>query len=112
MNSATTYYQTTLKTDINYVKGVGPQRGNALKKYGIQNVGQLLHHYPRRYLDRTNIKYIGEVKVGEEVVIVGKVRSFGMKQTKRRRFFQMEFVSHTYPLVSHSYFHIFPISKF
>ena len=89
MNSATTYYQTNLTTDINYLKGVGPQRGNALKKYGIENVGQLLHHYPRRYLDRTNIKYIREVKLGEEIVIIGKVTSFGMKQARRRRFFQM-----------------------
>jgi ATP-dependent DNA helicase RecG len=68
---------------------VGPQRGSALKKYGIENIGQLLHHYPRRYLDRTNIKYIREVKLGEEAVIIGKITSFGTKQTRRRSFFQM-----------------------
>ena len=89
MTSATTYYQTNLTTDINYLKGVGPQRGNALKKYGIENIGQLLHHYPRRYLDRTNIKYIREIKLGEEAVIIGKITSFGMKQARRRRFFQV-----------------------
>ena len=89
MSSATTYYQTNLTTDITYLKGVGPQRGNALKKYGIENVGQLLHHYPRRYLDRTNIKYIREVKIGEEAVIIGKIASFGMQQARRRRFFQL-----------------------
>ena len=32
MSSEATYYQTKLATDINYLKGVGPQRGNALKK--------------------------------------------------------------------------------
>jgi len=89
MSSAITYYQTNLTTDITYLKGVGPQRGNALKKYGIENVGQLLHHYPRRYLDRTNIKYIREVKIGEEAVIIGKIASFGMQQARRRRFFQL-----------------------
>ncbi len=88
MTSATTYYQTNLTTDINYLKGVGSQRGNALKKYGIENIGQLLHHYPRRYLDRTNIKYIREIKLGEKAVIIGKLTSFGMKQARRRRFFQ------------------------
>ena len=36
MTSATTYYQTNLETDITYLKGVGPQRGGALKKYGIE----------------------------------------------------------------------------
>ena len=90
MSSATTYYQTNLTTDITYLKGVGPQRGGALKRYGIENVGQLLHHFPRRYLDRTNIKNIREVKIGEEVVIIGKVASFGMQQARHRRFFQMK----------------------
>ena len=89
MTSATTYYQTNLTTDITYLKGVGPQRGGALKRYGIENVGQLLHHFPRRYLDRTNIKNIREVKIGEEAVIIGKVASFGMQHARRRRFFQM-----------------------
>ena len=64
MGSTTTYYQTNLETDITYLKGVGPQRGNALKKYGIENVGQLLYHFPRKYLDRTTIKYIRETKIG------------------------------------------------
>ena len=40
MSSTATYYQTNLETDIIYLKGVGPQRGNALKKYGIaKNTG-------------------------------------------------------------------------
>ena len=89
MNSANTYYQTSLTTDISYLKGVGPQRGNALKRHGIENVGQLLYHFPRKYLDRTNIKYIREIKIGEEAVIIGKIVSFGMKQARKRRFFQM-----------------------
>ena len=89
MPSATTYYQTNLDTDITYLKGVGPQRGRALKKYGIENVGQLFYHFPRRYLDRTTIKYIRETKLGEEAVIIGRVESFGMKQARKRRYFQM-----------------------
>ena len=32
------------KTDINYLKGVGPKRGAALKKNGISNIGELLRH--------------------------------------------------------------------
>ena len=89
MESATTYYQTNLTTDINYLKGVGPQRGRTLKKFGIENVGQLLYHFPRRYLDRTNIKSIRDTKIGEEAVFIGKVISFGMKQARRRRYFQL-----------------------
>ena len=89
MNSATTYYQTNLETDITYLKGVGPQRGNALKKIGIETVGQLLYHFPRKYLDRTTIKNIREIKLGEKAVIIGKVESFGMKRARKRHYFQM-----------------------
>ncbi len=89
MTSETTYYQTNLDTDITYLKGVGPQRGNALKQYGVENVGHLLYHFPRRYLDRTTIQYIRDTKIGEEAVIIGKVDSFGMKQARKRRYFQM-----------------------
>ena len=89
MTSETTYYQTNLDTDITYLKGVGPQRGNALKQYGVENVGHLLYHFPRRYLDRTTIQYIRDTKIGEEAVIIGKVESFGMKQARKRRYFQM-----------------------
>jgi len=91
----TTYYQTNLETDITYLKGVGPQRGNALKKYGIENVGHLLYHFPRKYLDRTTIKSIQETKIGEEAVIIGRVESFGMKQARKRRYFQMLMNDHT-----------------
>ena len=89
MASAITYYQTNLSTDITYLKGVGPNRGNALKKYGIDNIGELLYHFPRRYLDRTNIKTIRELKLGDEAVIVGRVESFGLQRTRKRSFFKM-----------------------
>tara|TARA_B100000686_G_scaffold355249_1_gene471565 strand:- start:3540 stop:5642 length:2103 start_codon:yes stop_codon:yes gene_type:complete len=89
MTSTTTYYQINLETDITYLKGVGPQRGSALKRYGIENIGQLLYHFPRRYLDRTTIKHIRDTKIGEQAVIIGTVESFGMKQARKRRYFQM-----------------------
>jgi len=89
MDSVKTFFQTSLDTDITYLKGVGPQRGSALKKNGIENIGLLLHHFPRKYLDRTTIKSIRDTKIGEETVIIGKIESFGMKQTRKRRYFQI-----------------------
>ena len=89
MDSVKTFFQTSLDTDITYLKGVGPQRGSALKKYGIENIGSLLHHFPRKYLDRTTIKSIRDTKIGEETVIIGKIESFGMKKTRKRRYFQV-----------------------
>ena len=65
-------------TEITYLKGVGPKRGSTLKKNGISTIGEILRHYPRRYLDRTNVKLIKDLKVGEQAVIIGKVMSFNL----------------------------------
>lgn len=43
-----------LKTPIEYLKGVGPQRGELLRKeLGIATYQDLLFHFPFRYIDRT-----------------------------------------------------------
>ena len=68
---------------------MGPKRGKVLKKFGIETIGDLLYHFPRRYLDRTTIKNIVEIRVGDEAVIMGIVKSLGLKKTRRRTFFQM-----------------------
>lgn len=43
-----------LITPIEYLKGVGPQKGEVLKKeLQIFTIGDLIQHYPFRYIDRT-----------------------------------------------------------
>ena len=68
------------KTDINYLKGVGPKRGMTLKKNGISTIGELLRYYPRKYLDRTNVKAIKDLRVADQAVIIGKVTDFNFKK--------------------------------
>ena len=76
-------------TEITYLKGVGPKRGAALKKHGISTIGELIRHYPRKYLDRTNVKLIKDVRVAEQAVIIGKVINFNFKKTFKRSFFEV-----------------------
>lgn len=48
-------------TPVEYLKGVGPQRADVLKKeLGIFTFYDLLTHYPFRYIDRTKIYTISE----------------------------------------------------
>ena len=89
MDNPNGYYGTNLETDIMYIKGVGPARGKILNKHGINIVSDLIYHLPRRYLDRTNIKTIRNLRIGDEAVILGRIDSFGVKPTKKRRFFQL-----------------------
>ncbi len=95
MSNPDGYYNTTLETDIMYIKGVGPARGKVLKKHGIDTVSDLIYHLPRKYLDRTNIKTIRELRIGDEAVILGKIESYGVKPTKKRRFFQITITDST-----------------
>jgi len=51
-----------LDTPIEFLKGVGPQRADLIKKeLGIYNYGDLITHYPFRYVDRTKFYKINEV---------------------------------------------------
>lgn len=52
-----------LETPIEYLKGVGPQRADILKKeLNIFTFGDLLQHYPFRYVDRSKIDQIRDIK--------------------------------------------------
>ena len=51
-----------LDNDIKYVPGVGEARAKLLdRELGIRTVGDLLSHYPFRYIDRTRVYRIAEI---------------------------------------------------
>ena len=64
-----------LETPIEYLKGVGPQRGDLLRKeMNIQKYGDLINLYPNRYIDRTRYFKINQlINSNSEVQIIGKV---------------------------------------
>ena len=52
-----------LNSEIQYLGGVGPKRAALLKsELGIETFGDLLHIYPFRYIDRTSITPIRDVR--------------------------------------------------
>ena len=60
-----------LTKNIQYLKGVGPNRVKLLNKLGIFTLGDLITYYPRTYEDRSKPKVLCECKEGEEVLIGG-----------------------------------------
>ncbi len=66
----------SLDSNIEYLKGVGPQRAEALKKeLGIFTCRDLLFHFPFRYIDRTKFHSIRDIhNEGEQVQIRGILR--------------------------------------
>lgn len=77
-----------LNTRIEYLKGVGSQRAEILKKdLGISTYKDLLYYYPFRYIDRTRFYKIRELDPELPAIqIIGRVISkelIGERNTKR-----------------------------
>ena len=72
-----------LQTPIDYLKGVGPARADLLKKeLKIFTYGDLLQHYPFRYLDRSVIYKISDLIVDMPFIqIKGKIINQGLIAT-------------------------------
>ncbi len=51
----------------------------------IRSVGDLLHHYPRRYIDRSQVSRIGDLKIGQPATVIAKVKRVTKRQTRRRQ---------------------------
>jgi len=64
-----------LQTPIEYLKGVGPNRADLLRKeVAIFTYQDLLHFFPNRYIDRTRYYKINELQQNNaEVQIAGKI---------------------------------------
>ncbi|NOZ07916.1 MAG: ATP-dependent DNA helicase RecG [FCB group bacterium] len=72
-----------------YLRGVGPQRAKILAAIGIETLEDLLYYYPRRYLDRTGIKAIRDLRVGDEAVVIGRVEKTATIPTRRKVIFTL-----------------------
>jgi len=70
---------------VTVLDGIGPRRAEGLGEVGIETVFDLVTHYPRRYLDRTQQASIGELKVGEEASVLAHVRRITSRRTRSGR---------------------------
>ena len=50
-----------LNDDIRFLKGVGPKKYERLNKMGIYTLKDLLANYPRKYIDRREIRKISNL---------------------------------------------------
>ncbi|MCR2792978.1 ATP-dependent DNA helicase RecG [Microbacterium sp. zg.Y625] len=65
---------------------VGDKTAGALERaFGMQTVGDLLAHYPRRYAKRGELTPIDSLPLGEQVTIVAEVRSATERRMRNRR---------------------------
>jgi ATP-dependent DNA helicase RecG len=73
-----------MTTPVTTLHGVSEHVATQLARLGIQTVEELLFHLPLRYEDRTQIKPIAELKIGETVLIEGVIQSAEVKFGRKR----------------------------
>jgi ATP-dependent DNA helicase RecG len=83
----------SLDSRISDFKGVGPKTTKKLIKLEIESIGDLLYHFPTRYLDFSKIEKIANLKIGEERTIKGEVWQIKNRATKGRLILTQALVS-------------------
>ena len=60
-----------LEMEVQFLPGVGPKRASLLRtELGVSTVGDLLHTYPFRYIDRSSVQRIADIQPGNAFVQV------------------------------------------
>ena len=73
-----------LDNEVQFIKGVGPNRAKLLNKLGINTLEDLITYYPRDYEDRSKPKMIAALVDGEEALIEAMVVSKMSEQRIRK----------------------------
>lgn len=63
---------------------VDASRAELLAKVGVSSVGDLVRHYPSRYLDLTAVHTLRDVKPGSEATVIGRVHEVRVKRPRPR----------------------------
>jgi ATP-dependent DNA helicase RecG len=63
----------------------GPPAAEVLAGIEVRTVRDLLHHYPRRYIDRSQVSRVRELRVGQYATVIARVKRVAKRQTRNRR---------------------------
>ncbi len=74
-----------LSSSVSALKGFGPAIAERLAPLGVKTVGDLVYHFPRRYLDRSNVTPIRSAMNGEDATVAGRVHDVSTRRTKAGR---------------------------
>ncbi len=78
-----------LHAPVQFVKGVGPQRAQALEKAGVRTAEDLLLHLPMRYEDRRSFARIADLRAGMRVSVSGEIVVAGLRRARRMTLYEV-----------------------
>ncbi len=71
-----------LSFPVQYVKGIGPKRAEALANHNIKTVRDLIYYFPYDYIDLSKVGKIGDLRKHadseEWVTVIGTIRTFDL----------------------------------
>ncbi len=73
-----------MSTAITTLPGVGTRVAEQLARLGIETIEDMLFHLPLRYEDRTQIKPLFKLKIGESVLVEGTIQTAEIKTGRKR----------------------------
>ncbi len=75
-----------MNLDTTLSVALGARTAEALQaQLGLVTVGDLLRHYPRRYVDRGRLTDIAGLVVGEHITVIAEVKSATLRDMRSRR---------------------------
>lgn len=69
---------------VGTVRLVDARRTDAFARLGIRTVGDLVRHYPYRYLDLSSTSDLGSVQIGSDATVIGRVHEIKVKRPRPR----------------------------
>jgi ATP-dependent DNA helicase RecG len=73
-----------LAAAITSLKGAGPRLAEAAAAIGLDDLGDLLWHLPHGHRDRTAVREVADLRLGEEATVIVAVRSVRVRPIRRR----------------------------
>jgi ATP-dependent DNA helicase RecG len=67
------------------IRDKGEEAHQVLAAMGIDTVGDLLRHYPRRYIDRSAVEHVGDLRIGQRATVIARVQRTFKRLTRRRQ---------------------------
>jgi ATP-dependent DNA helicase RecG len=71
-----------LDAPLTVLHGVGPQNAKLLQALGIHSLNDLLHHFPHRYDDYSQLKTISQIAYGDELTVLGTIQSISSRPVR------------------------------
>ena len=65
---------------ITNLKGIGAKKAEQYTRLGVETVGDLIWHLPRRYDDFSRVRLIADAEEGERISVIANLRQFGERR--------------------------------